>query len=121
MAFGTDNTPPTVNDYKLSGDFVLRSKYNYTVVENLIDNGEYIDKQYFYTITNISDEPITIGEIGVFTYIKLFSQGATGEYSNQMRFVHTLIERTAFDAPITIEPDGVGQVTYTLRLAKYIS
>jgi hypothetical protein len=121
IVFGTGNTAPTIDDYKLSGDFVLRSRYNYTRTCEMIDDGEYISKRYLYTITNISDEPITIGEVGCFFSIKLYTSSARSDGSGYCYRVRTMIERTAFDAPITIEPDSVGQVTYTLRLAKYIS
>lgn len=113
FVFGDGNTPPTVDDYMLSGNAVF--DYNYTrTVENIISD-EYIDYQVMYTITNISDKPITIGEIGLFAYINLYSQ-----YNSSAHTYHHMFERTAFDNPITIEPDGVGQVTYTLRLAKRI-
>lgn len=112
FVFGDGNTAPTVDDYMLSGNAVLG--YNYTVTVEVIYGDEYIDYQYFYTITNTSDEAITIGEVGVFGELVLYPASGSAKYTNYM------IERTAFDTPITIEPDGVGQVTYTLRMVKRI-
>lgn len=100
VLFGTGTTPPTVDDYALSGDVI-------STLVGTVDHSESYDNTEravteVYTLTNTGDAAVTIGEVGIFT-----SAGSSSKC--------IMLERTVLESPITIEPGGVGQVTYTLR------
>ena len=105
IILGTGTTPPTMNDCKLSGDLVTGYIYAATVQTNIDDYGATTTAMY--TITNTSNKTITIGEIGM-----IAQMSSTGAGTSQ---THALLERTVLDVPLTIEPEGVGQLTYTIR------
>lgn len=101
VAFGDGDTPPTLDDYQLSGN-------HFTTYETTIANQVYPDSNKsvsIYTITNTGTSAFTIKEIGLF--VSPYSNG------NQMG----LVFREVLDSPVTIEPGGVGQVTLTLGVA----
>jgi len=107
VVFGTGNTPPTVDDYTLSGSFISGlSTSNVTVAETTSknDDGSMVFT-YVYTINNSTGADITIGEIGIQTYANSSSY-----------YINVLVERTVLDTPVTIAAGGVGQVTYTIRM-----
>lgn len=101
VAFGTGTTPPTLDDYTLSGNIVTGISTTAKVSGGFTDSGTEVSATY--TITNNNDTAVTIGEIGAF--------GASGSTTGK----GVMLERTVLESPITIEPGGVGQVTYTLR------
>ena len=100
---GTGTTPPTVDDYALSGELITGYTYMSSVSNEVHEDGQSITASY--TITNDNDHPITIGEVGV---IASFTK-------NSAAAEKALLERTVLDAPITIAAGGVGQLTYTIR------
>ena len=104
VILGTGNTPPTIDDCKLSGDLVTGYIYSVTVTHNIDEYG--VTSTALYTITNTSSKTITIGEIGL---MAVLSSGGANAQSQ------ALVERTVLEAPLTIEPEGVGQLTYTIR------
>lgn len=108
VVFGTGTTAPTVEDYKLSGDLItnLSALANVTVEGD--DNGVTITA--IYTITNTGADSFTIGEVGIVTNLHY------NYFSSNSDSFKGLIERTVLDSPVTIEADGVGQVTYTIRI-----
>lgn len=104
--FGDGTTPPTADDYKLSGNVVGNFTHTVVSVTNTTDeNGVSITA--LYNITNTDSNPITISEIGLF-----FIWGRT---STQDTYAY-LVDRTLLESPVTIEPNGIGQITYTVRL-----
>ena len=111
LCFGTGNTPATIDDTTLSGDFIAPSNYtwSYTVTHNNDVKGA-TEFEAIYTITNTSGNDMTIGEVALCCYVsgRLSSGGS-------LKYCPFVIERTAFETPITIPAGGVGQVTYTLR------
>lgn len=105
VMFGTSNTPVTLDDYKLSGS-VLNQQLTASVSTILEPETEKCRVKIIYTLTNTSSESVTINEVGMFTkpassagYLTIF-----------------MIERTVLDAPVTIEPSGVGQVVYNIDI-----
>lgn len=98
---GTGTTPPTMDDYNLSGERISAS--NITAIATAKTNAEDTgcSNEISITITNNSSEDITIGEIGYVVY----------NNSN-----YYLVERTVLDEPVTIPVDGIGKVTYTISL-----
>lgn len=101
VIFGTGTTPPTIDDYCLSGDIVSTFSYSSSVKKS-VDNGG-VTYTATYTLTNTSDEDITIGEVAMICSIR-------STYGWDM-----LLERTVLDEPLTIPAGGIGQVTYTVR------
>lgn len=104
--FGDGTTLPTPNDYKLSGNVI--TTFTHTVVSiTSTSNENGVSTTALYNITNTGSEPITISEIG------LFSQWY--RTSNQDYYAY-LIDRTLLEVPVTIDPNGIGQITYTIRM-----
>lgn len=101
VIFGTGTTPPTMDDYKLSGEIIKTLVSSASCVTSVDDDG--ITVTTTYTLTNTSDKEITIGEIAAFT--------AAGSTTNSV-----MMDRTVLDTPVTIEPGGVGQITYSIRM-----
>lgn len=104
VIIGDGDTAPTVNDYKLSGNLISTFTYSAAVTAEDTDDGVIITG--LYTITNSGTETITIKEIGLV---------ATPTNNSGLQY-RLLIERTVLETPVTIEPSGVGQVTYTIRM-----
>jgi hypothetical protein len=100
VVFGTGDTAPTFDDYKLSGDLVTTMSASASVVVTTEDDGyTYVAT---YTIANTGSADITIKEVG------LILQGRSNS--------SFLIERTVLDSPLTISVGGVGQLVYTIRM-----
>lgn len=99
--FGDGSTPPTADDYILSGNFITTATASSAVTKSADETGVTITGTY--TITNTGTEDITIAEVGLFESTN----------NNGCRY---MMERTVLDSPVTIEPGGVGQVTYTIRM-----
>lgn len=100
VIIGTGDTPPTIDDYCLSGDIITDFSYSATATQTIDDNQASI--RVLYTITNSGSDAFTIREIAL-------KCGNTNGTSGQC-----LVERTVLDTPVTIEPGGVGQITYTI-------
>lgn len=101
---GDGNTPAKYDDFTLSGKQI--KTFTYTSVLTITPTEDSVTYEVLYTITNTGEEPITIKEIGF-----VGSCIAGSSYRNEDL---CLLERTVLDEPITIQPQGVGQVTYTI-------
>lgn len=101
---GTGDTPPTMDDYKLSGDVIGTFTYSSAFSAECDEYG--VTMQSLFTITNTGTEAFTIKEIGLIASV---GTNASEQYK-------LLYDRTVLDSPVTIEPGGVGQVTYTIRM-----
>lgn len=101
VCFGSGNTPPTIDDYALSGDYFTTFTATASVTVDKSDDETSITA--LYTLTNTGSDDFTISEIG------LAGSGAASAGN------HYLFDRTLLDTPVTIPSGGVGQVTYTLR------
>lgn len=106
VVFGTGTTPPTKDDYCLSGTLLTNFAYSAGVTATPDATGVTI--KAIYTITNTGSSDMTIGEIGLMCNMY--------DASNQVDFRKGFIERTVLDAPVTIPAGGIGQVTYTIRI-----
>ena len=103
VEFGDGDTPPTLNDYKLSGNTITGCTVSFTkTVDNQDENGFTVTA--IHTITNGNSSEITIREVGRYSH----AQYASGSYGNY------LIDRTVLDTPVTIPAGGIGQVEYTI-------
>lgn len=107
VVIGTGNAQPTIDDCMLSGDMItaFASTAN-KVVHGLDADGQTVTAEY--TVTNTGTKAFTIGEIALVAH--LGSGTSTGDQ------YACLLERSVLETPITIEPGGVGQITYTLRM-----
>jgi hypothetical protein len=106
VVFGTGTTPPTKDDYKLSGTLLTTFSYSAGVSYEYDDTGTTI--RAIYTITNTGSNDITIGEIGLMSNMY--------DASSQVASRKGFIERTVLDTPVTIPAGGIGQVVYTIRI-----
>ncbi len=105
VVIGTGTTEPTLDDTTLSGDIISTFDYSCVLEEVINDSG--LTATATYTITNTGDTAFTIGEIGLIANLRSTVDSDTYK---------ALLERTLLGVPITIEPGGVGQVTYVLKL-----
>ena len=103
VVIGTGTQPPTIDDYCLSGDLISSYTSSASFTRDFDENGAF--GTTLFTITNTGTKAFTIGEVGLIA----------GMNSNGSSY-KALLERTVLETPITIEPGGVGQITYTLRM-----
>ena len=103
---GTGTTPPTVDDYCLSGDII--SGFVYSVAHTATNDSGGVTFKSIFTITNTGSEAFTIGEVGLI--------GACAGGTSTTASYKALFDRTVLDEPITIEAGGIGKLTYTIRL-----
>lgn len=95
IAFGSGTTPPTIDDYKMES--LISSGISFSFVK------EYGNPcKFTITVTNISDDAISIAELGMFTLI-----------NNSNTF---LADRTVLDTPVTIPAGGIGKIEYEIKL-----
>lgn len=104
VVLGTGRNAPTLEDYALFGELITGYTYSSSVSNVVDETGQSITATY--TITNNNDMAFTIGEVGI---IASFTSSATA--SNK-----ALLERTVLEEPLTIQPGGVGVLTYTIRM-----
>lgn len=103
VRFGDGDTPPTRDDYKLSGNVITGFTSTYAkTVSKQDENGFTVTA--LHTITNNNSNEITIREVGKFSR----TQYASGSYTQY------LLDRTVLDTPVTIPAGGIGQVEYTI-------
>lgn len=105
VVFGTGNTPPTINDYWLSGTVVSTvARVANLVTVNIVD-GVYCLRNAL-TINNTGNESVTIGEmILADTFYESSTSGRSCVY-----------DRTVLDTPLTLAPGEQGVITYTFNL-----
>lgn len=99
VAFGDGNVPVTMDDYNLSGDHIR----TYTALLNRAMNDDFDTSTVTYTITNTGTQAFTIREVGVYVV------SSSSDYT-------ALAYREVLPDPLTIEPNGVGQVTLTFNV-----
>lgn len=102
IVIGKGTTPATLDDYCL--EWLITSGMTASNSRGIDENG---NPYTLITLTNITDKAITVGEIGVVGY-GYYQAGSSSPK-------HILLDRTVLESPITIEPGGVGQITYTIR------
>ena len=104
VVFGDGTTPVSLDDYTLSGNKVTGIATVVTSEFVYDDDGVYA--RSVFTVTNQNDAAITIGEVG---YVGTL-------YRTTSTAMNLLLDRTVLETPVTIEPGGVGQVVYTIRI-----
>lgn len=102
VKLGTGTTPPTIDDYTLSGSAISTTNLSSSCSWSASVDEDGATYTSVFTITNNKSNDITISEVGLF-----MSDGTNFPY---------MVERTVLDSPVTIPAGGVGQVTYTIRM-----
>jgi hypothetical protein len=106
--FSTGGEPESPTNCAISGDIITTYSSTHKITYSFDENGA--TTTVVYTITNTGTDAFTIGEIGVIGYMNTKHNSKTRYYIE-----YFLWDRTVLETPVTIEPGGVGQVTYTLR------
>lgn len=119
---GTGTTPPTNDDYKLeskvpqgTGDNQLDHSETGVgdVVEDTVNNVAYFElTRNFY---NYGAVDITIGEVGLFVYTRLYVYDARRGAVVDFAYKYLVIRDTP--SPVTVPSGGTLMVTYRLRAA----
>lgn len=103
--FGDGDTPPTEDDYTLSGSqvttLVARSTNSVSSVE-----GNDVVHATSYFLENTGTTEVTIKEVA----------WVSGHRTQSNLSHYFMLDRTLLDSPVTIEPGGVAKITYTRRL-----
>lgn len=102
VVFGTGNTPPTIEDYTLSGSIITTFSASVAVTKSVDDDGGSITG--IYTLVNTASDEITVSEVALLAPY----------YPGDGYMV--MVERTVLDSPLVIPANGVGQITYTVKL-----
>ena len=93
VMFGTGITPPSYDDYRLSGTPIS----GLTVTASVTKEDFGTEMTAVYTINNTSGADVTIGEIG-------------------LKWTLYMLDRTVLETPLTIPAGSIGQLTYTIRM-----
>ena len=100
MVFGTGSTPPEMDDYWLSGEFITTlSGIAHQLTVDTSNGAISITKKV--TVQNNGTASVTVNEMGL-----LASNGSNYE----------MIDRVVFDSPLTLAPGEQGVITYTLNM-----
>lgn len=113
VVFGDGNTEPTIDDLTISGNFVsgITTSNTTRTITDIREEG-YWERSCLYTITNTTSATMTINEIAMaFAFY-----GQKAQYYNNYVQCPYIVDRTVLEAPVVIEPGGIGQVTYTIRM-----
>ena len=96
VVFGSNDTPASKDDYQLIGDHF--TTFVSTVAKRF--DPDLCTTTITYTLTNTGDTAFTIKEVGVFV----------------APYYLYLVYRQVLDSPVTIQPNGIGQVTLTFKV-----
>ena len=107
VIFGDGATPPTLNDYKLSGNLITSINTTASVLKFKDDYTGTHTIEAEYTVNNTGTQSITIREIGLI---------AAGGASSSQIDMKCLLERTVLDSPVIIPRGGSAVITYTIRI-----
>ena len=113
VVFGDGVTPPTIDDLSISGNRVTGLTASNTSI-SVSDKYEedYWERTCIYSITNTTASAMTIKEAAIaFTFY-----GEKNRYYADYVNCPYIVDRTVLDTPVTIEPGGIGQMTYTIRM-----
>lgn len=104
IMFGTGNVPPSVDDYKMSGDVISTISILARSAQSSFDAGGVHTTSVLTVQNTSSTDTIVINEIGFVAYT--FTASSRGAY--------TLVDRTVLDEPLTLAPGEQGVITHML-------
>lgn len=105
IAVGTGTVEPTEDDYTLDS---LISHTDLPVVGSTVSVTPTLVKQFTYIMQNVTQEDITVNEIGIYLRHGLYNaQGA--------RPFCALLVRELLDTPVTIQPSQLVTFTFEFR------
>ncbi|MBO7211322.1 MAG: hypothetical protein J6V44_10020 [Methanobrevibacter sp.] len=113
IVIGKGTTPPTKDDIALEDIITSGVTVTVTLVDSKTVTPGYPQIEFNLTVTNTSNEEITISEIGYQQLIYVGS-GPTAVYSSSPPAAICLFDRTVFETPITIQSGDAGVIEYTL-------
>lgn len=111
---GSGNTPASENDYCLENKITQGLKGSLTIDttdQNLDENG-VLQNYILITLTNTSNETITISEIGMVTK----AYAATNFNASSANEHSFLLDRTVLTTPLTLAPNESGLISYVFKL-----
>lgn len=100
VVLGTSGTTPNIADYCLKGTILTTLSGSGKVTKSHSDGVTTITS--VLTFTNTGNAEITVNEIGL-------QMNYTGNWN-------FMVDRTVLDSPLVIPANGVGQITYTIKL-----
>lgn len=104
IILGSDNSAETGDSYSLKKK--ITAGINIALTRSVVDNDDGSHSSIVIAnITNISSDPITIGEIGLRKNVEFFSSSSI------------LFDRTPLGTPLTIQPGEVGRIVYTITMS----
>lgn len=110
ISFGSGNTAATANDYNLEST-ITSGLSAFVNRFNALDNNGNPYLQLDIMLSNTSDNPITVKEIGYKQYLRC-SDAADSKSLNSRVF---LLDRTVLPAPVTIPVNDYVIIRYTLK------
>lgn len=117
VMMGRDATKATAADYKLNDVITSGIAFTYTR-KPVVEYSEELDEhfcgvRFSIAINCISEEGMTIGEIGLIKYCSVSTYNHEVEHSS---FVskYVLLERTSFETPIVLEYQNTCVIDYTI-------
>lgn len=111
ISVGRSSDAESDADYNLHD--TITSGVNVAITNTIIGTDEPGDPylRYHLTITNTTDSPITIGEVGYKQTVRASSGPGRTDYGD----VTVLIDRTVLDVPITLAGRDAGVIVYKLK------
>lgn len=112
VAFGSDGTTPTENDYTLGG-LITGLSATTPSIETYFDqtNYKYVAR-LDYTVSNNTGADVIIREVGLFVrFYTADTRGANASSTAAGRYSF-MIDRTVLDSPVTIPSGTAGTIRY---------
>lgn len=111
VAFGSDATPPTENDYTLGRQVTGITCTASPIIKTVIDevSGRYVAR-LDYPLANDTAEDVTIAEIGLFH--RFASADALGGTPATSTRCSIMFDRTVLETPVVIPAGAAGTVRY---------
>lgn len=110
--FGRGASPASLADYMLEDPITSGlSIVNGSATVIYVEDGKYVASAT-YTVTNNTDEEVTIKEMGV------FCQQIRKASSSKFYIYNVLMERTVLDTPVVIAPGAAKVITYKITFSQ---
>ena len=111
IQIGSGTTPATEDDYHLESQLTSGCSASAPTMEFGEDENGNPIVEYTFTVTNNSENPITISEIGYFQ--NLYASTTKGSTSATNK--NCMLDRTVLSSPVTIPAGEYAAIKYTLK------